>query len=609
MNNNIAHPTLEQSNLAPNAQKLLCKRYYAKNVDYLEHCDHCGAEHEPHENFLKRVSFDFPLYEAEIRAGRMLPNSPTLFNLGVPGFGTLSACFFLELQDSLLDDADNIMEIGRTAAAITKFGGGVGYYFGNLRAKGALVNSTHGEAMGPVEVMRYMHAVGRMITQSGKRAAAQMGVLNVDHLDILEFINCKNERPDDLSTFNISVSVTDKFMRDAFTEGSFEEWLLHMMAMSCWQTGDPGIIFSDRVNRDNATPWLGNIKGCNPCSEQFLHHNESCNLASLNLVAFYDQETRTLDWAGIRRTVAIMVRYLNDVIDKNCYPTEEIDKASKYSRRIGVGFMGLADVLSAMNINYDTYIARDLAAEIMRVIRDQADITTVHLGRVLGTAPCYEGRGITRRNSIVTSVQPTGTTALLLGVSTGIEPLFALNNTRTTAEGYVLDERPFSLKMLADRGDNFTPKVASEIAPMDHLKMVSAVQVYVDNGISKTINVDNDATVDEIVEIYKQAWIQGMKAVSVFRDGCRDKQVLSKCGDEVCSLGDMPTELEVEDTASKQAALDEAIESAMVNTGQSVQTVTTEPVHTIQPNITVTIGGRTLEDVIRATQEAARIGR
>ena len=146
-------------------------------------------------DFLKRVSFDFPLYEAEIRAGRMLPNSPTLFNLGVPGFGTLSACFFLELQDSLLDDADNIMEIGRTAAAITKFGGGVGYYFGNLRAKGALVNSTHGEAMGPVEVMRYMHAVGRMITQSGKRAAAQMGVLNVDHLDILEFINCKKRTP------------------------------------------------------------------------------------------------------------------------------------------------------------------------------------------------------------------------------------------------------------------------------------------------------------------------------------------------------------------------------------------------------------------------------
>ena len=542
-------PTLAQDNLAPNAQALLCSRYYAKTGTHIITCPHCGGLHESHASFLKRISFNNSEYHRAISQGDFLPNSPTLFNAGVPDAGTLSACFFQEIQDSLLDGDASIMAVGTTAAAITKFGGGVGYYFGNLRPKGATIKSTHGKAMGPVAVLRYMDSVGRMISQAGKREAAQMGVLPHNHPDIREFITCKDENPDELSTFNISVSVTDDFMRKAMISGSAEEGLLHLMAQSCWTTGDPGIMFHDRVNRDNPMPWLGDIKGCNPCSEQMLHHNESCNLASANLMAHYDVKTGKIKWTKLAGTVGLMVKYLNDVIDYNSYPTPAIDAAAKYSRRIGVGYMGLADLLACQELQYDSDEARQLTADITRFIRVAADKATRYLGSMIGPAPCYRAKdrasyllqrdsGVVKRNAIVTSIQPTGTTALLLGVSTGIEPFFALSNTRTTAEGVVFQERPLALDILDSRGrgSSFTPKIASDIAPEDHLQMVAAAQQHVDNGISKTINVDNDATVEDIIEVYKKAWIYGLKAVSVFRDGCRQKQVLSKCGDEACTI-------------------------------------------------------------------------
>ena len=242
-------PTLKEGEVTHNAQILLCKRYYSRIGDNLSVCDYCNGVHETHEEFLTRVAGPRGTdIRTQIEEGKFLPNSPTLFNRGLNN-GTLSACFVLEIEDNMLED-DGIMSIGRDAAAITKFGGGVGYYFGKLRAKGSPVNSTHGKACGPVEVMRYLHAVGRMITQSGKRAAAQMGVMPVEHEDILEFITCKNADPNDLSTFNISVSVGDDFMDRVYAGDSHANFLLDRMVESCWTTGDPGVIYRDRVNQE-----------------------------------------------------------------------------------------------------------------------------------------------------------------------------------------------------------------------------------------------------------------------------------------------------------------------------------------------------------------------
>ena len=565
MNSLINRPTLIEGEIAHNAQILLCKRYYAKIGDGLHLCSYCGGVHERHEDFLNRVAGPRGTdIREQIESGKFLPNSPTLFNRGLNN-GTLSACFVLEIQDSMLED-DGIMAIGRDAAAITKFGGGVGYYFGNLRPKGAPVSSTHGKACGPVEVMRYLHAVGRMITQSGKRAAAQMGVMPIEHQDILEFITCKDENPNDLSTFNISVSVGDDFMEKVYNGDKYANFVLDRMATSCWTTGDPGIIFRDRVNVDNPTPDEGPILGCNPCSEQFLKHNESCNLASLNLMAFYNVENGTFDWEGMKFTVALMVRYLNQILDENIYPTEAIREASLYTRRIGVGFMGLGDLLAVMGVEYDTSTARVFAANIAKYIRMQCERTSKYLATRDGQAPCFEGTDTMKRNAIVTSVQPTGTTAILLGVSTGIEPLFALDNTRETADGDTLIERPLSVQWLSAQGKSM-PKVADDISSADHIRMVGAVQPFVDNGISKTVNLPHSASVDDIRDAMLFAWVEGCKAVSIFRDGCRDKQVLNKCGDEVCAPGQLPDEInnfeiESDEYITQQAARDEEIELA-----------------------------------------------
>lgn len=541
MNTLINRPTLRENELTQNAQLLLCRRYYSRLGNSIFTCKYCNEIHETHDEFLTRIAGPKgTVIREQIEDGKFLPNSPTLFNRGLNN-GTLSACFVLEIQDNMLDEG-GIMEIGRDAAAITKFGGGVGYYFGNLRPKGARVNSTHGKACGPVEVMRYLHAVGRMITQSGKRAAAQMGVLPVEHADVLEFISCKDLNPDDLSTFNISVSVGDEFMERVHNGDAYANFILDCIAKSCWTTGDPGILFRDRVNQDNPTPEEGPILGCNPCSEQFLKHNESCNLASLNLMAFYNVDNGSFDWKSMQETVSTMVIYLNQILDENVYPTEGIAKASLYTRRIGVGFMGLGDLLAVMGVDYDTYTARDFAAKIARCIRAQCEATTKDLAELYGPAPCYKGTNVMRRNAIVTSIQPTGTTALLLGVSTGIEPLFALENTRETADGDILREYPLSVAWLRNNGMRM-PKVADEISPADHIRMVGVVQGFIDNGISKTVNLPNSATVDDVRRTMLLAWREGCKAVSVFRDGCRDKQVLTKCGDEICSVGEIPDEL------------------------------------------------------------------
>ena len=254
----------------------------------------------------------------------------------------------------------------------------------------------------------------------------------------------------------------------------------------------------------------------------------------------------------MRFTVALMVRYLNQILDENIYPTEGIREASLRSRRIGVGFMGLGDLLAVMGLDYDRPVARaDFAAKIAKAIRLQCERTTHHLATVDGPAPCFEGTDIMRRNAIVTSIQPTGTTAILLGVSTGIEPLFALENTRVTADGDVLIERPWSVGWLKSQGKSM-PKVSDAIAPEDHVLMVSVVQAYIDNGISKTVNLPNNATLDDVRNIMCMAWEEGCKAVSIFRDGCRDKQVLTKCGDEVCAPGQVPDELSSFDTCEDE---------------------------------------------------------
>ena len=493
-----------------------------------------------------------------------IPNSPTLFNAGTP-LGQLSACFVLPVEDSL----EGIFTSVKNMALIEQTGGGVGFNFSRLRPKGDIVKSTKGVASGPVSFMRVFDTSTEIIKAGGKRRGAMMAILRVDHPDVLEFITSK-QRPGFLSNFNISVAVTDGFMKALEENGEY--WLVNprnnektgkliakdvwnLMAKSAWQSGDPGIVFIDEINRHNPTPQLGKIESTNPCGELPLLPYESCNLGSINLSRIVEE--RKIDWERLRQTVRNGVHFLDNVVDENKYPMKEIDEITRANRKIGLGVMGFADMLIKLGIPYDSEEALSIGEKTMKFIEEEALKKSVELGEERGSFPNFDGsiwkdKYPAMRNATVTTVAPTGTISIIAGCSSGIEPIFAISFIRNVLSGTRLFEtNPLFETMSKDRGF-YSAKLLEEIArtgsvqkiegvpddikrlfvtaldikPEWHIKMQAAFQKYTDNAVSKTVNLPTEATADDVRNIYELAWKLKCKGVTVFRYGSKPEQVL-----------------------------------------------------------------------------------
>jgi ribonucleoside-diphosphate reductase alpha chain len=493
-----------------------------------------------------------------------LPNTPTLFNAGTD-IGQLSACFVLPVHDSL----DGIFTTVKNMALIEQTGGGVGFNFSALRPKGDLVRSTKGVASGPVSFMRIFDTSTEVIKAGGKRRGAMMGILRVDHPDVLEFIVAK-QNPMMLSNFNVSVAVTDKFMAAVASDESY--WLVNprndekvkqlkarevwgLMARSAWASGDPGVVFIDEINRRNPTPKVGRIESTNPCGEQPLLPYESCNLGSINLSRMV--EDGKVSWGKLRETVRNAVHFLDNVVDANVYPLKEIVEITRANRKIGLGVMGFADMLIMLGVPYDSEEALRLGERVMRFIGDEAHEKSREIGEARGSFPNFE-RSMWKerygafRNATVTTVAPTGTISIIAGCSSGIEPLFAVSFMRNVLGGARLFETNALFEETAKARGFYSAKLLEEIArsgsvqkiagvpddvkrlfvtaldidPVWHVKMQAAFQKFTDNAVSKTVNLPHEAKVEDVREIYDLAWKLKCKGVTVFRYGSKPEQVL-----------------------------------------------------------------------------------
>lgn len=506
-----------------------------------------------------------------------LPNSPTLMNAGRPD-GQLSACFVLPVED----DLGAIFDALKGTAQIHQTGGGTGFAFSRIRPRGDRVGD-RGRASGPLAFMRVFDAATGAIHQGGVRRGANMGVLRIDHPDIVEFIEAKR-RPGELSHFNISVAVTDAFMealaagtpfalrnpRDGGVERTVapeEVWL--RLVEAAWATGDPGLIFIDRVNAAQPTPALGAIESTNPCGELPLLPYESCNLGSIDVAKHL--AGGDVDWARLAATVALAVRFLDDVIEVNAFPFPAIAEATRRTRKIGLGVMGWADALIELGIPYASPRARDLAERLAAFILSEAREASRTLATERGPFPAWEGSRWERegvpgplRNATVTTVAPTGTIALLAGCSSGIEPLYALAHVRRALDGAARIEvvHPALERLAREQGcwsEELEQHVARtgtiggrselpqelrallqtahEVGFADHVRMQAAFQRHNENAVSKTINLPAEATVADVRAAYELAYAEGCKGITVYRDGCRAGQVLSHpaaCGGPEC---------------------------------------------------------------------------
>jgi len=493
-----------------------------------------------------------------------LPNTPTLFNAGTD-IGQLSACFVLPVPDSL----DGIFTTVKNMALIEQTGGGVGFNFSRLRPRGDLVRSTKGVASGPVSFMRIFDTATEVIKAGGKRRGAMMGILRVDHPDVLEFTTAK-QNPTFLSNFNVSVAVTDEFMQAV--EADQEYWLINprnkekvktlkakevwnLMARSAWASGDPGIVFIDEINRHNPTPEVGRIESTNPCGEQPLLPYESCNLGSINLSRMV--ENGKVSWDKLRETVRNAVHFLDNVVDANVYPLKEIAEITRANRKIGLGVMGFADMLIMLGVPYDSEEALELGEQVMKFIEKEAHKKSREIGEARGSFPNFE-KSIwkdmysTLRNATVTTVAPTGTISIIAGCSSGIEPLFAISFMRNVLGGARLFETNALFEETAKARGFYSAKLLEEIArtgsvqkiagvpddvkrlfvtaldidPVWHVKMQAAFQKSTDNAVSKTVNLPFEAKVEDVREIYDLAWQLKCKGVTVFRYGSKPEQVL-----------------------------------------------------------------------------------
>ena len=511
-----------------------------------------------------------------------IPNSPTLMNAGTEQ-GTLSACFVLPLEDSM----EGIMKAAHDAAMVQKFGGGTGFSLSKLRPRGAKIQSTHGIACGPIEVLKTLSRVSSMITQGGKRDGANMAVMSIYHPNILEFIDCKKVEGD-IHNFNISVGVDSNFMKavqsgseynlinpkDNTIEGSLDaREVFNKIVYGAWRNGEPGMIFLDQVNKDNhVKDTYGEMIATNPCGEQPLLGNESCNLGSINLARFYQQSNDSthewlekVDWGRLEEVTRTSVHFLDNVIDANKYATPEIEEMTKATRKIGLGVMGFADLLIQMHIPYNSKLAQEVGEKIMAKIREWSDDESKELAKSRGTFPAWEKSTYNVpfndeatqkfRNHCRLTVAPTGTISMIADTSSGIEPTFALAwKKQNILEGKTLNyvNKYFEadakkhgfysedlMDYLADGGSLTTvPEVpdwvkavyatAPEISPEDHVLMQSAFQGSCDSGISKTINFANSATIEDVENAYMLAWQEGCKGITVYRAGSREKEVLVK---------------------------------------------------------------------------------
>ena len=498
-----------------------------------------------------------------------LPNSPTLMNAGTP-LGQLSACFVLPVEDSMA----SIFEAVKRMAIIHQSGGGTGFAFSRLRPRGDMVARTHGVASGPVAFLNVFDAATGAVRQGGRRRGANMGVLRVDHPDVVEFVRAKAD-PERISNFNLSVGVTDAFMRAVEAGGRFElvnprsgavtasvdaRELLREIAENAWASGDPGVLFLDAINRVNPTPSLGPLEATNPCGELPLLPNESCNLGSIRLDAF--GTTGEIDWPRLDATVDAVVRFLDDVIEVGRHPFPEIETATRGNRKIGLGVMGFADLLVDLGIPYDAPEAVTTADAVMARITERAERASAALVEKRGPFPNLggsrvESRGLRLRNATLTSVAPTGTLSILAGCSGGIEPYFALAFVRNVLDGARLPETTprfeAALEAAGIRSRDLLDEVratgsvrqiarvpesirrlfpiAADLSAKAHLDIQQAFQRRVDNAVSKTINLPADATPDDVQAIYVDAWRRELKGVTVFREGCKGMAVLERGSD------------------------------------------------------------------------------
>jgi ribonucleoside-diphosphate reductase alpha chain len=565
--------------LSENAKNVLNRRYLKK--------DNKGRVVETAERMFKRVARHIAKAEKNYGSDadvekmenifynmmtelKFLPNSPTLMNAG-RRLGQLAACFVLPVEDSM----DGIFDSLKNAAIIHKSGGGTGFSFSRLRPKDSRVGTTGGIASGPVSFMKIFNTATEQVKQGGTRRGANMAILRVDHPDVMEFIYSKSNN-NELNNFNISVGVTDVFMKAVAKQGNYDlidprenkkvgelnaAEVYQALVKQAWTNGDPGVIFLDRLNRDNPTPELGEIESTNPCGEQPLLPMEACNLGSINLAKFvtYTDGEPVVDYEALKDVVFWSVRFLDNTIDMSKYPLPEIDEMVRGNRKIGLGVMGFADLLYQLKIPYNSEKAFEIAEEVMGFIQKESHEASKCLAEKRGVFENFDKsifknqKGCTYRNASTTTIAPTGTLSIIANCSSGVEPLFALSFVRNVMDNdKLLEVNPYFEKVAKQSGfyssglmDTIALEggvqhieeipedvrnifvTAHDISPEWHIRMQAAFQKHTDNAVSKTVNLPSDATVDDVLKIYNLAYELDCKGVTIYRDGSKENQVLS----------------------------------------------------------------------------------